>query len=562
MMKKLEPTYFSQSAAEPATLLTAAELMRELEHANEARQLALLANEHNSRHAKALDRLCSAAFVAEDVETLLQNLIELFVQIASVEAGVLRLREGDRIRSRASVGLEEEVAGGFTAPLPNPSSSSEVVKSDALRAKGFRTQSSFVLVDRGEVLGEVVLGALDDREFSSEERETLDLLAHHAAAAIRRGLAEEMLRASLSARDQVLSVVAHDLKNPINVIAITATGILGRAEDPTARRPMERILRGVRRAERLLRDLLEISAIESGRLAIDRRRIEPADLVLAALESQHSIAEGASVIVSSDVAPELPPIDADEERLMEVFENLIGNAVKFTGANGSVTVGAGRREDNLLFWVKDTGPGVTPEELPRVFDRFWHAKKANRRGTGLGLSICKGIVEAHGGRIWLETTLGRGTTVFFTIPIPAASKAPSDETDVANILLVDDRPENLLSLKAILERPDYRLVFASSGEEALALALRERFALALIDVAMPGMNGLEVAIHMKELERSRGIPIIFITAFGDDPQEIHRAYSAGGADYLVKPLDPEIVRKKVAVFVDLNRRRLEKHSNT
>jgi CheY-like chemotaxis protein len=125
-----------------------------------------------------------------------------------------------------------------------------------------------------------------------------------------------------------------------------------------------------------------------------------------------------------------------------------------------------------------------------------------------------------------------------------------------NILIVDDRPENLLSLKAILERPDYRLVTATSGEEALSLALRGTYAVAMIDIAMPGMDGFEVATHLKELERSRDVPIIFITAFGDDPHEIHRAYAAGGADYLVKPLDAEIVRKKVAVFVDLSRRRL------
>jgi CheY-like chemotaxis protein len=142
--------------------------------------------------------------------------------------------------------------------------------------------------------------------------------------------------------------------------------------------------------------------------------------------------------------------------------------------------------------------------------------------------------------------------MYFTIP--AHRQAPKTDAPVANILLVDDRPENLVSLEAILERPDYRLVKATTGEEALRLALRERFSVALIDIAMPGMDGLEVAVHMKELERSRDTPIIFITAFGDDPEEIHRAYSAGGADYLVKPLDAEIVRKKVAVFVDLSRR--------
>jgi CheY-like chemotaxis protein len=120
----------------------------------------------------------------------------------------------------------------------------------------------------------------------------------------------------------------------------------------------------------------------------------------------------------------------------------------------------------------------------------------------------------------------------------------------------------LLALKVILERPEYHLVTATTGEEALGLALRETFAVALIDIAMPGMDGLEVAVHLKELERSRDIPIIFITAFGDDPEEIHRAYSAGGADYLVKPLDAEIVRKKVAVFVDLTKRRIENNQRS
>jgi CheY-like chemotaxis protein len=165
-------------------------------------------------------------------------------------------------------------------------------------------------------------------------------------------------------------------------------------------------------------------------------------------------------------------------------------------------------------------------------------------------------VEAHGGKIWAETKLGKGTSLFFTIPATSRvrSKGASEPT---KILIVDDRPENLLALKAILDRPDYRLVTASSGAEALGLALREEFSVALIDIAMPIMNGLEVAVHLKELERSRDIPIIFVTAFGDDPQEIHRAYSAGGADYLVKPLNAEIVRKKVAVFVDLSRRRRE-----
>jgi CheY-like chemotaxis protein/anti-sigma regulatory factor (Ser/Thr protein kinase) len=370
-------------------------------------------------------------------------------------------------------------------------------------------------------------------------------------AQVRAGL-EQAIRS----RDGILGIVAHDLRNPLNVISAAANSLHQRLPDSLTRRPVERIMRAAQRAEHLIRDLLDITAIEGGHFAIDKQRMDTTNMLLAAIESQQGLAASASVILASDLSPALPQVEADEERILELLENLVGNAVKFTMAGGTVTIGAAARDDDLLVWVKDNGPGIAPEMLPHLFDRFWQASKRDRRGAGLGLTICRAIVEAHGGRIWAESTLGVGTTVFFTIPTGRLSRKP-EVTSVANILLVDDRPENLLSLKAILERPDYRLVTARSGEEALSLALRQPFAVALIDVAMPGMDGLEVAIHMKELERSRDIPIIFITAFGDDPQEIHRAYSAGGADYLVKPLDTEIVRKKVAVFVDLSRRRNE-----
>jgi CheY-like chemotaxis protein len=362
------------------------------------------------------------------------------------------------------------------------------------------------------------------------------------------------LEEAVRSRDAVLSVVAHDLRNPLNIIALAANALLFSLPDPSARRSMERIVRSVQRADRMIADLLEINTIETGRLELDTRPTEAAELILKALESQHSLAAAASVILAADVSPDLPPLEADDDRLMDVLENLIGNALKFTSPGGSVTVGAGYEGADIVVWVKDSGSGIAPAELPHIFDRFWQAKKKERRGIGLGLSICKAIVEAHGGRIWAESGVGVGTTLFFTVPAASERANTTDSSDVANILLVDDRPENLLSLQAILERPDYRVVTARSGQEALALALRERFTVALIDIAMPGMSGLDVAVHLKELERSRDIPIIFVTAFGDDPAEIHRAYSAGGADYLVKPLDAEIVRKKVAVFVDLSRR--------
>jgi signal transduction histidine kinase/ActR/RegA family two-component response regulator len=550
------------------------DLLRELEQEQCAHQQAVAEAEKQRRLARAFDRLSAAMTGSGSVDELLQRLLEMFVDVARVDVAVVRLRDGDLLCSRAAVGLEDEVAAGFSlaldeglsgwgppdgsdgsAPAMSSAAADDACRSELMRRRGVRALYCLPLLAGDQLAGVVYLGTLQEHVLSDEEKHLLHALAPRAAAAVVRQAAHEALEQVIRSRDQVLAVVAHDLRNPMSVITLAANSLLQRLPDSSARRPVERILRGAHRADRLIRDLLDISAIEGGRFSIESRTVEMADVILAALESQQSLAAGASVIIATDLSPELSPIEGDDERLLEVLENLIGNAVKFTSPGGLVTVGASGQGSELLVWVKDSGCGIAPEQLPHLFDRFWQASKADRRGTGLGLTICRAIVEAHGGRIWAQSMVDVGTTMFFTIPAGASRAPKAEAVEVSNILLVDDRPENLLALQVILERPEYRLVTARSGEEALSAALRERFAVALIDVAMPGMNGLEVAVHLKELERSRDIPIIFITAFGDDPEEIHRAYSAGGVDYLVKPLDTEIVRKKVAVFVDLSRRR-------
>jgi signal transduction histidine kinase/CheY-like chemotaxis protein len=506
--------------------------------------------------ARVLDAFSCAVIESEDTDELSRRLLEVFVSVAQPRFALLFVYEGDRLCLRAATGINDSAFAGFSL-TDSADLEAALREANLLPSNGAQACRCIALQDGTTSVGVIVLPAPGEHETSDEVRRLLDLLTARAARAIVRQLAHETHKQAIEARDQVLAIVAHDLRNPINVISLAANMLLQRLPDSALRRPVERIVRGAQRADRLIQDLLEINAIEGGRFSIEKRPLETANLVLAALESQQALAANASIIFGTDLSPGLPPIDGDAERLLEVLENLIGNAVKFTGAGGSITVGAGRRDGNVLFWVKDTGAGVAADQLPYMFDRFWQARRTDRRGTGLGLTICRAIVEAHGGRIWPESRAGEGTTMYFSIPAaPLRVPRPSvREPERWNILLVDDRVENLIALKAILERPEYRLVTASTGEEALRLALRERFAVALVDIAMPGMNGLEVAVHLKELERSRDIPIIFITAFGDDPEEIHRAYSAGGADYLVKPLDAEIVRKKVAVFIDLTRKR-------
>lgn len=509
------------------------------------------------------------------LDDLLVCTLMLVKEVTRSEIEMVCLRDRDELRCRAAgldVPAQTSFAASMLAKSTDESFLAETSGQETLRNlsieeaehvlgreiahhKRVRSWHSLALEHEGEVLGVVVVGLGAGRELSEDDRFLLDAFSSRVVTALSFFLQRAALERAVRGRDQVLSVVVHDLKNPLNVIVIAANTLLQRFSDSSARRPIERIIRSAQRADQIIRDLLEVDAIEMGRLTLERHAIEPADVLLTAMDSQQALAAEASVIIATDLSPELPRIEADEERLHRVLENLVGNAIKFTGAGGRVTVGATTRGNDICVYVKDTGTGIPPEDMPHIFDRFWTASRLERQGTGLGLTISKGIVEAHGGRIWAESTPGNGTTVYFTIPAVAPGAHQASAVKPASILLVDDRPENLLALSSILERPEYKLVTATSGEEALSLALREPFAVALIDVAMPGMNGLEVAVNLKALERSREIPIIFITAFGNDPGEIHRAYTAGGADYLVKPLDAEIVRKKVAVFVDLSRRR-------
>jgi signal transduction histidine kinase/CheY-like chemotaxis protein len=545
-------------------------LEAELAQERQARQLAIKEAELQRRHARCLEGLADAVSSSDTVDELLERMLRVLVDDLRASIAVARLRDGTVLRSRVSIGSSEEVQRGYSVSVEQAfgtrkpaelglelAAASEPNPMSSMPSPAEQKPASVIripLVNGQELVGAIWLGFAEPHELSDDDKRVLTSLATHTTAAVVEQITREGLERAVRSRDEILGIVAHDLRNPLNVISAAANSLHHRLSDSVSRRPLERIMRAAQRAEHLIRDLLDLSAIEGGHFSIEKRPIDTSNTILTALDSQQGLAATSCVILASDLSPALPWIEADEERILEVLENLVGNAVKFTMAGGTVTVGAALRDQTLMIWVKDNGPGIAADQLTHLFDRFWQASKADRRGTGLGLTICKAIVEAHGGRIWAESELGAGTTVFFTIP--SFVRGPkSSANPVANILMVDDRPENLLSLRAILEQPDYRLVSASSGEEALSLALRENFAVALIDISMPGMDGLEVAIHMKELERCRDIPIIFITAFGDDPEEIHRAYSAGGADYLVKPLDAEIVRKKVAVFVDLSRRR-------
>jgi signal transduction histidine kinase len=216
----------------------------------------------------------------------------------------------------------------------------------------------------------------------------------------------------------VLGVVAHDLRNPLTTILTQLWALRRHGADAERRspKPVQVIERAAKRMNRLIQDLLDVAVMEAGQLTIEPVRLAARDLTVGVVDTQRPLASSSSLELRVDMDRDLPDIWGDRDRLLQVFENLIGNAIKFTTAGGCITVRAVSRDHEVLFQVTDTGAGIAPENLPHVFDRFWQATSTNRQGAGLGLPITKGIVEAHGGRIWVESTLSQGTTVSFTIP--------------------------------------------------------------------------------------------------------------------------------------------------
>jgi PAS domain S-box-containing protein len=292
---------------------------------------------------------------------------------------------------------------------------------------------SFVAVPllmRGRPLGALFFGSsTPSRVYRVDDLRLAEAVADRAAIAIENA---RLFRASVHAtqlRDQVMGVVAHDLRNPLSTILMQASVLKRYGPEPERRslKPAEVIQRAANRMNRLIQDLLDVALMEAGQLTIERSRLSASRLIVEAVDMQRPLASSSSLELRVEVDADVPEVWGDRDRLLQVFENLIGNAIKFTKAGGRITAGATSRDDEVVFWVADTGCGIASEDLPRVFDRFWQATRAGRQGAGLGLAITKGIVGAHGGRVWAESTVGSGSTFFFTIPrVSAAQDRLSD----------------------------------------------------------------------------------------------------------------------------------------
>jgi PAS domain S-box-containing protein len=228
--------------------------------------------------------------------------------------------------------------------------------------------------------------------------------------------AYEKARQAVSERDSVLGIVSHDLRNPLNVITMASSLLLEDIPEERKQAQVGIIRRASEQMTRLIQDLLDVTRIEGGGLGIAPEPCRSTYLMHTAVELLTPLADSRSVTLRAEVGGEIF-VRADRERVLQVFTNLISNAIQHTPEGGSIVVRAeANGSGEVLFSVQDTGRGIPPEHLPHVFDRFWQAERSGRAGAGLGLSIAKGIVQAHGGRIWAESEPEEGSTFHFTLP--------------------------------------------------------------------------------------------------------------------------------------------------
>ena len=375
-------------------------------------------------------------------------------------------------------------------------------------------------------------------------------------------LAVEDANAAYRAKSEFLANMSHEIRTPLNgIIGMIDLTLLNNKLTSSDKENLDVAKTCADSLLHVINDILDFSKLEAGKVRVERVTFDLHELVDKTLKAHRPRAEAQDITLHYHIAPNLPRIiEADPYRLRQILNNLISNAVKFTDY-GQVTVNVQVTEENglllLHFSVTDTGIGIMETEQEKVFQSFIQVDGSHTRkygGTGLGLAICKQLVELVGGKIWIISKPGQGSTFHFTWPFTInMDSAPAATTEIAatkiedekslKILLVEDNLSNRLVIGLMLKSLNHNYQSVDSGEAALALLMKESYDAVLMDIQMPGMDGVETTLQLRELEQSkeRKTPVIAITAhalYGDR----ERFLSLGFDDYLPKPVILEQLR--------------------
>jgi len=380
-----------------------------------------------------------------------------------------------------------------------------------------------------------------------------------------RALAQvnEELRRLDELKSEFLAMVSHELRTPLTAIIGYSRLLMRQVYGPLSDKQLEHqeaIFRSAQRLTDLINDLLDVSQLEAGRVEIQPRPTDVHQATVQVMAVIRGTAHTKQIQLVSELPPDLPAVLADPTRLHQILVNLIGNAVKFTPAGGSVRVYGGTHKDQVWVAVEDTGEGIARDELARIWDPFYQVESPMRRrhgGSGLGLAIVRRLVELHGGLVRAESEGQHcGSRFVFTLPAAARPASTPVETlpDMAiepilagrRVLIVEDEEHNRVLMRAVVEDllgGEARVY--EDGQSGVAAALADPPALILLDLMLPNVSGWEVTRRLREDPRTRAVPIIAVSALARI-QEREAALHAGCDAYLTKPFTPDDLTRLIS----------------
>jgi signal transduction histidine kinase/CheY-like chemotaxis protein len=428
-----------------------------------------------------------------------------------------------------------------------------------LAESGWRSLVAVPMLREGRIAGAMVIRRHTPGRIPKEIYDLLETFASQSALAlINARLYRQLERQSAALavasqhKSEFLASMSHELRTPLNAIIGFSEVLLERMFGELNER-QDDYLRDIwssgKHLLELLNDILDLSKIEAGQMVLNRSEFPAPESLEYCLSMVRERALKQRILLSLEIDPQVGLIDADRLRFRQVVLNLLSNAVKFTPEGGRVGVRAFIRDQDLVVEVTDTGPGVPAEDRQRIFDAFQQGARhpEQTEGTGLGLTLSKRILELHGGRIWLESEAGQGSTFGFALPtgsvdpawtsVPEVSLGSGLPTEVApgprpTVVVVEDDRRSFDLLRVYLEAAGARVVSARDGEEGLDTVRRLSPAGVILDILLPGIDGWEVLARLKADPATAAIPVVVVSML----DERGRGFALGAAEYLVKPV--------------------------
>ena len=567
-----------------------AERTKELRE-SESRLFGIL--EHSAADLKAMRRLNEigtlCAKEGDDIDSCLRDVLHVAIEISGADKGNIQLLDlgSPTLRLAAQSGFEDsfvefgesvisdDTACGVALHTKQRVIVEDITKSeiyagehslDAMRAADvLAVQSLPLLSSIGNVLGIISVHFTHAHRPSEQELRLMDLLARQTADYLERKRVEEErehllvreheLRETAEEanrlKDEFLAIMSHELRNPLNVILGYAELLLRMEEikaSPNLHRMADAVKRNAVAQSKLIRDLLDLSRLRSGKLELNRETVSPVASIENAIETVRIDAAAKDIQISVTAPEEMLFVQADPVRLEQIIWNLLNNSVKFTPRGGRIEVRLEEDEDEIVLIVSDSGQGIDASFLPHIFEIFRQADSRTNRsqsGMGIGLAVVQQLVELHGGSVnAFSPGTGKGATFTIRLPRSVETKRPlTPVVDLSNgslkgleVLVVDDSEDTAEMVQHLLEIGGASVCAVTSGSEALRVAREREFDVVLSDISMPEMDGFQFLSELRKLPGKADLPAVALTGFGR-PEDVRRATDEGFYAHLTKPFD-------------------------